>query len=144
MNKIIKVFLWVILCISVVMSVLYYMNGTHAGTPDCDKWTQNFLTWAYVLFFIALLCVVILPFILPKTKKTNWKRTGLILVSVVVVLLVSFFLASDANVITSVENDVSPFTLKLVDANLILAYILTAIAFLSIIIGALRNSFSKK
>lgn len=144
MKKLPKIFLYAALLISVVLTVLYYMNGTEAGTLACDTWTVWYLNWGYVLVALALLLVVLLPLFNIGNGGGNLKKSILIIVGFVALMALSWFLASPAAPVVTIETMPSAQTIKITDAGLIFTYILVALAILSIFAGSVVNSLRNK
>ena len=111
------------------------------GTPE--SMVSTILGWAYVLLGLALVSMLILPLFFRDGKKTN-KSTLVAYGIFAVVVLVAVLFSSDApleGVTTSVEP--SATDLKFTDGGVMAAGLLIAVSFVAIIVGSLKNMFSK-
>ena len=135
--KLVKYLSYLLLAVSAVLIVLFYAQGTP------ESMVSTVLGWAYILFGIALVCMLVLPLFFRDGKKTN-KSTLLAYGIFAVVVVVAVLFSSDApleGVTTSVEPTASD--LKFTDGGVMAAGLLIAISFVAIIVGSLKNMFSK-
>ena len=136
MAKFNKILLYVLMGLSVVLGVVFYMNSSS------DSMISLMRNWAYILFALALLFVIVLPFFhsTGKSKKGALVKLALALV----VCVISYLLASgDPVELSKSVAEPSATTLKWVDTGLILCIILAVVAFLSIFSRGLLNLFRK-
>ena len=134
MAKFNKILLYVLMGLSVVLGVVFYMNSSS------DSMISLMLNWAYILFALALLFVIVLPFFHSTGKKGALVKLALALV----VCVISYLLASgDPVELSKSVAEPSATTLKWVDTGLILCIILAVVAFLSIFSRGLLNLFRK-
>ncbi|MBQ5864514.1 MAG: hypothetical protein IIW66_03880 [Bacteroidales bacterium] len=135
--KLVKYLSYLLLAVSAVLIVLFYAQGTP------ESMVSTVLGWAYILFGIALVCMLVLPLFFRDGKKTN-KSTLLAYGIFAVVVVVAVLFSSDApleGVTTSVEPTASD--LKFTDGGVMAAGLLIAISFIAILVGSLKNLFSK-
>jgi len=144
--KIINIILFAILGVSVVTVIFYYSGGTTAesmGTTYEEKnYTELYLIWAYILFFIAAILAIGFPIIKSFTNPKNLNKALLPLAATVVVVLAAYFLSSDEKMdILGFGLVDDPLTLKYSGTMIITVYILMGIAFLSIIYSEIKGFF---
>lgn len=135
--KLVKYLYYLLLAVSAVLIVLFYAQGTP------ESMVSTILGWAYVLIAVAVVSMLLLPLFFKSGKKVQ-KSTLIAYGIFAVVVLVAVLFSSDAaleGVTTSVEPSASD--LKFTDGAVMAAGLLIAVAFVSIIIGSLKNMFSK-
>ena len=135
--KLVKILSYLLLIVSAVLIVAFYAMGTP------ESMVSTILGWAYVLIGLALVSMLVLPIFFRDGKKTN-KSTLIAYGIFAVVVLVAVFFSSDAaleGVTTSVEP--SAMDLKFTDGGVMAAGLLIAVSFIAIIVGSLKNMFSK-
>lgn len=143
MQKFIKYFLWIVLVFTLVYAIIFYSQDT-SNDALMEPYVNFFLQVGYVLTFLALGVVIILPLINTFQNKKGIKRLGITLLLAVVLCGVAYALGSPAPVEANIEELPSATTLKLTDAGLLLAYLLFIIAIIVIAWGGIRNSISKR
>ena len=135
--KLVKYLSYLLLAVSAVLIVLFYAQGTP------ESMVSTILGWAYVLIAVAVVSMLVLPLLFKSGKKVQ-KSTLIAYGIFAVVVLVAVLFSSDAaleGVTTSVEPSASD--LKFTDGAVMAAGLLIAVAFVSIIIGSLKNMLSK-
>ena len=135
--KLVKYLSYLLLAVSAVLVIAFYAMGTP------ESMVSTVLGWAYVLLGLALVSMLILPLFFRDGKKTN-KSTLVAYGIFAVVVLVAVLFSSDApleGVTTSVEP--SATDLKFTDGGVMAAGLLIAVSFVAIIVGSLKNMFSK-
>lgn len=135
--KLVKYLSYLLLAVSAVLVIAFYAMGTP------ESMVSTILGWAYVLLGLALVSMLILPLFFRDGKKTN-KSTLVAYGIFAVVVLVAVLFSSDApleGVTTSVEP--SATDLKFTDGGVMAAGLLIAVSFVAIIVGSLKNMFSK-
>ena len=135
--KLVKYLSYLLLAVSAVLVIAFYAMGTP------ESMVSTILGWAYVLLGIALVSMLVLPLFFRDGKKTN-KSTLVAYGIFAVVVLVAVLFSSDApleGVTTSVEP--SATDLKFTDGGVMAAGLLIAVSFVAIIVGSLKNMFSK-
>lgn len=135
-SKILKVLTWLMMGVSVVMTVLFYTN---------NMTEEPFLFWAYILFAISALLALAFPvyFFISSPKKAIKALLG---IGAMVLVLVIGYLFADATPIEAAQNnpDLSdPKVLVLTDTGLIATYILFGVSFLLLIFTGVRSAFRK-
>ncbi|MBR5184445.1 MAG: hypothetical protein IKW15_08235, partial [Bacteroidales bacterium] len=101
------------------------------------------LGWTYALIGIALVSMLVLPLFFRDGKKTQ-KSTLIAYAIFAVVVVVAVLFSSEApleGVTTSVEP--SAMDLKFTDGGVMAAGLLIAVSFIAILVGSLKNMFSK-
>ena len=135
--KLVKYLSYLLLAVSAVLVIAFYAMGTP------ESMVSTILGWAYVLLGLALVSMLVLPLFFRDGKKI--KKSTLFAYGIfAVVILVAVLFSSDAaleGVTTSVEPSASD--LKFTDGAVMAAGLLIAIAFVAIIVGSLKNMFSK-
>ena len=131
--KYLSIIRYVLLAISALTVILFF-----AGATDVDL----MLEWAYILLAATAAAAILFPIIgiVQNPKAALRSLVGLIIV--VVVIGISYVLASDVPVTGSdgvvFDNNL---TLKLSDTGLFAAYAAMAVAILAAIIGEISNAF---
>ena len=146
-RKIVNIVLWVLLGISVVLTVLFYFGkvvpGTEGTTTEEPVATDAMLTWAYILFGIALLITIVFSLINVIINPSGAKKGLISILFMVVVFALGYLLASDTPLsmpgYEGTEN--VPNVIKWVGTGLNAAYILAALAFLSILYVEIAKIF---
>ena len=138
MKKIPNIITYVIIAVSVLVTVYYVMDMS-------EERTGHFLTWAYFLFGLAVVLVVVLPLINlisnPKALKKAVINVGLL----AVVLVIAYVFASGAQTpdTQAMATPPSATTMKITDMGLKATYLLFALALLAIISSSLLTAFKK-
>lgn len=127
MLKYTKYILYVLFAASLVFIIGFFVNQ--------DAMLDSFLYFAYILVGISLLAAFILPMFNLLNNPKGLKEMLLFFLLAVVLIGVSYALASGDPLVVKVDVEASKNVLKLTDAGLILTYILSALAFLSILLG---------
>lgn len=140
MNKLAKITLFALMAVSLVMTVLYYIN---IGGDNVEGWTYAFLDLAYAILALAIVLIIALPILTFRQRKTNFKSVILILVGTVVVLGGAYLLAPATPVVLASGTVHEGSAVKLTETGLLVTYFLLAVAFISIIGGSLYNGLRK-
>ena len=127
MSKFTKYLLYVLFAVSLVFIIGFFDNQ--------DAMLDSFLYYTYALVAIALVAAFILPMIKLFSNPKGLKKMLLFLLIAVVLIGVSYALASSEPLVVKINIEASENALKLTDAGLILTYILSAFAFLAILLG---------
>lgn len=127
MSKFTKYLLYVLFAVSLVFIIGFFVNQ--------DAMLDSFLYFAYILVAIALLAAFVLPMFTLLSNPKGLKKMLLFLLLAVVLIGLSYALASSDPLVVKIDIEASKSVLKLTDAGLILTYILSAFAFLSILLG---------
>ena len=147
LTRIINIILWALLGISLVLFVLFYMGSAVPGTEGTNMYeptiTETTLNWAYIMLFIAIALTIGFSVVNLITNPKALKRSLFILLGVGVLLVISYYLASD-EVLSMPGYEGSenvPKTLKFAGTGLYLTYILAGIATLSILYSEVAKYF---
>ena len=135
--KLVKYLSYLLLVVSAVLIIAFYAMGTP------ETMVSTILGWAYILIGLAIVSMLVLPLFFRDGKKMN-KSTLLAYGIFAVVVVVAVLFSSDAplqGVTTSVEPSASD--LKFTDGGVMAAGLLIAISFVAILVGSLKNMFSK-
>ena len=127
MSKFTKYLLYVLFAVSLVFIIGFFVNQ--------DAMLDSFLYYTYALVAIALVAAFILPMIKLFSNPKGLKKMLMFLLIAVVLIGVSYALASSEPLVVKINIEASENALKLTDAGLILTYILSAFAFLAILLG---------
>ena len=135
--KLVKYLSYLLLVVSAVLIIAFYAMGTP------ETMVSTILGWAYILIGLAIVSMLVLPLFFRDGKKMN-KSTLLAYGIFAVVVVVAVLFSSDApleGVTTSVEPTASD--LKFTDGGVMAAGLLIAISFVAILVGSVKNLFSK-
>ena len=146
-SRIIQIILWVLMAVTVVFAVIFYVGDVKEGTAGTrleePLITETFLTWAYILFFAAAGITVIFSVINIILNPKGLKKGIIAFVIAAAVIVVAYLLADDTvlNLPHYQGTGNEPRTLKMVDTGLFTAYILIGIAFLAILWSSVSRMF---
>ncbi len=151
MSKFLRIILIGLMVLSLAAIIAFYAqsgSGLYALSNLAEAMTTTgtldiLLIWAYVLTFAAILLIVILSLINMAGNKKSLKRTGFTCILAVVLVVVSYFLASGDPVAVNLEVAPTEGQLKMTDTLLIMCYILMGVTFVSLIWGSVRKLFNK-
>ena len=127
MSKFTKYLLYILFAVSLVFIIGFFVNQ--------DAMLDSFLYYTYALVAIALVAAFILPMIKLFSNPKGLKKMLMFLLIAVVLIGVYYALASSEPLVVKTNIEASENALKLTDAGLILTYILSAFAFLAILLG---------
>lgn len=137
-NKTMKVIEIILMVISLAVFVMAMMLiGDNIDAPMLD----GYLGWTYILLGIALVFTIGFPLVRAFKNKKSLLKLILLIVAVVVVFGGAYIIAP-GNAI-SVNTDATADTFKFADAALYIVYVFVAVAFLSLIWGAVRKAIKK-
>jgi len=148
-NKLTLILLWVLMGLTVIFAVIFFIGGVVPGTEGTryeePKITNSFIIYAYVLFGIALLITL---FFSVRNFVLNPKGLRLSLITLVIgVVLIGIAALLADNTVLDLPHykgkDNVPRTLFLTDVGLFLAYFMLALAFLAIIYSVISRYFKK-
>ena len=133
MAKYAKYILYLLFGLGVLFTVAFLINTENDGMLDA------YLSYAYILFGLALLLAIVLPLIgmIENPKSIKNMLFGLILA--IVVIGISYLAASGDPVPVNTTTEPTALTYKITDTGLILVYILLAVSFISIAAGSIVN-----
>ena len=142
-----KIILWVIMGLSIVVVLWFYLGpkvpGTE-GTSLAEPVATNYaLWWAYFLFVLTVALTLIFALVNIFTNPGGAKKALISIVGIGVLIVIAYFLASDQVLdIPGYEGTGNnPSTLKWVGTGLITTYILAGIAFLAILYVEITRIF---
>lgn len=146
-TKFLRILLICLLAISVIGLIVFFIQsstGIYAISNLADamatKGSLDFLLiWGYVMVLAAILLVVIMSIINIAGNRKSLKRTGITLLIAVVLVGISYLLASGDPVTVNTATPPTEAVLKMTDTLLNLSYALVVIAVLALIWGSLRN-----
>lgn len=146
MQKISSIVLYILAAVSVVLAVLFFVGGNvtdAAGQPtDEPVFTALNLNWAYFLFFGAVALTLLFSLFYLITHPKALKGALISLAAGAVLVVIAYFLASDAPVSGRGVEDVSTSTLKWVGTGLIATWILGGVAIVGIIVSEIYRALS--
>ncbi len=133
-NKILQISLYVILAVSLVLFALFYING--------ESMTNTVLYWAYILLAITVLLLIGFPIFFFIKNPHKGLTVLFVLVGFIILFGISYLFASDAtNAVIYEKQSITPGVSRFIGAGLIMVYILTGIAVLSLIYTGIVNIF---
>lgn len=137
--KLARILELILLGISAVLLVLFFTSPHETAS---DPIVNTYLYWTYILFFVALVLLVIFQLIQIFSSKRGIINFVLLLVGIAVLVGLSFVLAKGGPVNTSVAytESVSKFS----DAALILTYILGGAAICALLWSVIRNAITNR
>ena len=135
--KLVKYLSYLLLAVSAVLIVLFYAQGTP------ESMVSTILGWAYILLGVAVVSMLVLPVFFRSGKKTQ--KSTIIAVAIFAVVVVLAVATSSSAPLEGVATSVEPSAsdLKFTDGAVMSAGLLIAVAFVAIIVGSLKNMFSK-
>lgn len=151
MSKFTKILLYVLLIVSAVIIVLFYVQASSVnfGIGNIGNLLQSItmidaLIWAtYVLIAITIIALVALSILGMVENPKTLKKTGFVVLLAAILIAISYFLASGDPIVVNIEKQPTTAMLKLTDTGLIMTYILFGVALISLcsgsIIKAIRN-----
>ncbi|MBE9481444.1 MAG: hypothetical protein IMY69_07085 [Bacteroidetes bacterium] len=133
-NKILQISLYVILAISVILFVLFYIKG--------ESMTNTVIYWAYILLAITVLLLIGFPIAFFIKNPRKGLTVLFVLIGFIILFGISYLLASDAtNAVVYEKMHITANISRLIGAGLIMMYILTGITVLSLIYTGIVNAF---
>ncbi len=137
--KLARILELILLGISAVLLVLFFTSPHETAS---DPIVNTYLYWTYILFFVALVLLVIFQLIQIFSSKRGIINFVLLLVGIAVLVGLSFVLAKGGPVNTSVAytESVSKFS----DAALILTYILGGAAIVALLWSVIKNAITNR
>ena len=147
-SKFTKILEICLLVISLIGLVVFFINNASTGLYTVANEAEALATtgmldvvlfWAYALVIAAIVLVVVLSIINMAGNKKSLKRTGFLLLIAVVLIGLSYLLASGDPIAVNMEVQPTHATLKMTDTLLNLSYALVVIALLALVWGSVRN-----
>ena len=137
-SKFTKILEICLLVISLIGLVVFFANNASTALATTGM-LDIVLFWAYALVIAAIVLVVVLSIINMAGNKKSLKKTGILLLIAVVLIGVSYLLASGDPIAVNMEVQPTHATLKMTDTLLNLSYALVVIALLALVWGSVRN-----
>ncbi len=137
LNKILQIVLYTILGVSLILYVLFYING--------ESMTDTVLVWAYILLGLTIVSLLVFPIMYFIKNPKAAVRFLLVLVGFAILYGVGYMLASNSiNSQIFEKQDVSSNLSQMIGAGLITAYILAGLAVLAILYSSISSAFNRK
>ncbi len=145
-SKIITISLYVLMGVSVALTLVFYFGsdvpGTEATPMREPVVTDTILTWAFILVGLAVLSALIFPLLRMILNPKNTKKTLIGIVVIAIIVFISWQFSSDDILQLATEHpDNVPHVLKLAGTQLGTMYILLSLAILSIFYTEIRGLF---
>lgn len=144
-QKISSVVLYIIAGLSIVFAGMYYLGGsvpeTIGTTFEEKNFTSIILIWAVVLFLIAGIATLLFSLFNVFSNPKVVKNFLIVIGFTVVLIIVSYFLASSEPLTNLSVSEPTASTLKWVGTGLNATYILAIVAFLGIIVSEVYSAF---
>jgi hypothetical protein len=145
LSKVISIFLYVLLGVSVILGIFYYTGGNTEASATAvypePVYTEVFLIWAYILAGLATLFAVGFPLIRAIMNPKSAKKGVLPLLLGLVIIFIAYQFASDDVIKMVKETESDPFVLKYAGTVLITTYLLAGIAIVSILYSEIEGIF---
>ena len=144
-TKILEICLLVLSLVGLVAFFIYNANtGLYTVANEAEALATTgmldvVLFWAYALVIAAIVLVVVLSLINMAGNKKSLKKTCFLLLIAVVLIGLSYLLASGDPIAVNMEVQPTHATLKMTDTLLNLSYALVVIALLALVWGSVRN-----
>ncbi|HYX09933.1 MAG TPA: hypothetical protein VE912_24610 [Bacteroidales bacterium] len=142
-----SILLYILMGISAVLVILFYFGPVVPGTENTSmeepKITEIILRWGYFLMAVTAAITIIFSIVNIFINPQNAKKTGFVILGALVLIIIAYTQASDK--VMSINGydgpDNVPTTLKIVGTGLITAYLLGALAVVSIIYSEIAKLF---
>lgn len=146
--KVTTILLWVILAISLFLTVSLLANlDPNATDPGMNTWINANLVWSYILLAICCIAALVLEFINTISDKKAAKNALMGIGLLGAVILISY-LISDSEIpqFYGVEKfvekgELTPSISHWIGTGLIATYILSAISIIGIVYSSVSNFF---
>ncbi len=145
LSKILKIFLGVLMLVSVAFILMFYLGGNEENT-EIPKNTDIILVWSYILFAIAAAASILFP-IVAIVQRPKSAISGIIgVIGLAVLFGIAYAMADDSLIKLSESysgGDNNPDTLKIVGMGLYTMYFLLALAILGILFTSVAKVFRR-
>lgn len=151
MEKINKYVLWVLMAISVIITVIFFVGGiesvdTTAGAMDAPVYTSTMINWCYVLLALAAIATVFFAMMTFVSKAMYDVKSIIVpLVSVIglgLLLLITYTTADTTPInIVGYEGSQEPWIYKLTNMCMVTSAILASIATFVTLFGFIAKKF---
>ncbi len=149
-TKFTKAFLYIAYALAIVFTVMFFMglDGTDTRSEQNIAAAGPYLSYAYVLAFIAIGLVLVFSVINIIIDPSNLKGTLVGIGGLVVIAVVSYMLSSDAplNFTSKEVADIynkDTTTLKWTDTGLYVAYALFGVSIIGMLLTEVRDFFKR-
>ena len=132
MSKYIKYLFYVLMGVSAIISVIFYLN------PESESMVQTLLTWTYILLGVAAFVALIMPLFFSSAK--SLKKLFINLGIVAIIVGISYLCAPGSPASVHMATEPTAVTLKLTDTGLIITGLLLVAAIGSIVFGSVINA----
>jgi hypothetical protein len=145
--RISSITLYVIIGITVILTVLFFAGGYIAGTKGTNLAepinTDYMLIWNVILLGIAIILTLVFTLVSIFMNPKRALRSLIVLGVVAVIIFISYQFSSDEllNLVNYNGPDNIPSTLKIVDTGLFLTYFFLIIAFGAILYNEISKAF---
>jgi len=145
--RISSITLYVIIGVTVILTVLFFAGGYIAGTKGTNLAepinTDYMLIWNVILLGIAIILTLVFTLVSILNNPKRALRSLIILGVVAVIIFISYQFSSDKllNLVNYNGPDNIPSTLKIVDTGLFLTYFFLIIAFGAILYSEISKAF---
>lgn len=145
MNKFFKLFMWVLVLISLVILVLGWTKG-FPDSPAMDNGTVDpLLYWAYAMVGIAIFCVIVVGIVIATVNNPkSLIKLGIGIVAIAAVVAVVYSISAGAPALNLTTEQPAASTLKLTDTVLNLTYLAGGLAILSIVFGEVLSTIRNR
>ena len=139
MKKITNLLIYVIMAISAIM-VVYFFLDPH------EPRAGSLLIWAYVLLGMGIVSLLVIPLLNIGTNPSALKKGGISVAFIVVLFGISYVISSGAQTVTTKEWLIPPpeMTMRITDAGLYATYILLVIAVIAIFFSSVYSGYKKR
>ena len=147
LEKVLNIVLVVLMIVSAFLIVSLMSNIGDDNDPTMGAWIDTNITWTYILLFAAIAAAVVFSLVQTFTDRKAAKRGLVGLVSVVVVVGISYLFASDKMPqFYGVEDFIADGTLtntvsKWIDTTLITTYILLFLLIIATVAASVSRIF---
>lgn len=147
-GKFTKVLLFVLLALCAVALIVFYVQNSTgffalsniaAVMATNTSMLDAMMLWAYLLVFVTVFLLLVFTVVGMVKNPKSLKKSGITVALAVVLIVVSYFLASGDPVDVNIAVPPSASTLKWTDTGLVLTYILFAVSVIALIFGGVRK-----
>jgi hypothetical protein len=146
-SRISSITLYVIMGISVVLTILFFVGGYVPGTKGTNLAeplnTDYMLIWNVILLAIAILLTLVFTLVSLLMNPKRALRSLIVILAVGVFIFIAYQFSSGEilNLINYNGPDNVPSTLKIVDTGLFLTYFMVIVAFGAILYNEISTAF---
>ncbi|MBN1596705.1 MAG: hypothetical protein JW894_00275 [Bacteroidales bacterium] len=140
-QKISSIILWVIAGLSALIALLYFLGGTANEVTGEKNFTSVILTWSLILFIITGIATIVFSIYNIFTNPKAVKNFVIILIVAIVLIGISYLMASSEMLELATDEIPTSRTLKWVGTGLNATYLLAIVAFFGIIFSEIARAF---